>query len=293
MFEGTILYEKTITKLESGEVYPLTMDHSFPEIGRYPIEFTISPLSDETFTTDNQNSRTYTVSSESVKKIGVFQYKYDSSGSQLAGKIWMDQINKSFSDQKKLIEVCWIPKNQIENVDTLGIDLLVLYDTTYFENETSFVKLLEDYTLGGGQVLVVGPTSSRVRSLLGFKTNKDYSIHQGDSSFQPFTIDPSFRSLFSQDTVSLPIFEAVAPTKKPLEDTMKKEGVLIGRSADNLLYLTSYHNFYYYSGFLSKLDFERSDSTFTFFVDLLGFSLRNETPQYVSVFHGYALPVPV
>jgi hypothetical protein len=74
---------------------------------------------------------------------------------------------------------------------------------------------------------------------------------------------------------------------------MKKEGILIGGSADGILYLTFYQNFYYYSGFLSKLDFERSASAFTFFVDLLGFSLRDEIPQYVSVFPGYALPVPV
>jgi hypothetical protein len=155
------------------------------------------------------------------------------------------------------------------HLEKLGLRMIVLYNSPYIENESDLIDSLEKFTKDGGKVLVIGPSSKKIRSLVGIKTSFQFTVHQGDSSFQSFSPLKSVKSYFTNPSSPVPIFESYSPETKSLKDCVKEDTYILGSSTDELVYLTVNGSYFYYSGLLSNLDFERKQETFTFFVDLL------------------------
>jgi hypothetical protein len=276
----SLIFEKKLPRLIPGQDYPLSFpflfslpDRTDPKKSGKSFHFSVNQLPEETFFADNHAMTTFYPTDQPIQRIGILEDDYGKDGSQLRDKLWLDRINEQYLAQNQGYEVNFISSSDIGSLSDLSLSLLVLYNTPYFNNEAEVLGEVEDLVKQGAKVLVIGPTSKKIRSLLGLKTTELFTVHQGDSSFQEFKPMKSTREYFSKESYLLPIFESVSPESKSLMSVLKEDTYLLGATSDELLYLSVHDSWYFFSGYLSKLDFERKIEAFTFFVDLLEMTL--------------------
>jgi hypothetical protein len=267
------IFQKSIPRLIPQQQLNVNVPGFVGKLGTLPLAISCDPLPKETFTKDNSITVTFQILNTAIQRIGIFEYQYGLDGSQIRDKIWMDQINQVYIDQKQQFEIQWIAPKDMLHLEKLDLNLLVLYNTPYFDDESDLIAELEQFTSQGGKVLLIGPASKKLRSLAGIKATEQFTVHQGDSSFQSFSPMKSYSSYFTKASFPLPIFESYSPENKSLTEVIKNDTAIVGVSQDEILYLTVHDSYYYYSGLLSKLDFERKAEAFTFFIDLLSLPL--------------------
>lgn len=288
--KGEVLLEKKIPTLILYQQYPLSLTLSFTTLGPCDVLFRCSLKEGEKDVTDNTVLFSFQVIEGAIERIGLFKSSYVENLEDIREAVWLEKVNEVFQTEHLAYELRLIQASELLSLESLELDLLVLYDSSFFSSEGELVAKLKEFSEKGGKVLIIGPSPRKIRALVGIKSVEQFCVHQGDSSFQPFSLLRSASSFFTNPTVSLPIFEAYVPETRSLTEVISEETNILGVSEDEWLSLSVRGSYFYFSGLVSQLDFNRKSAVFTFFVDLLILPLKY---QYVSKSLSYALSVPV
>ena len=269
---------QSLPNLDPFVEYPVKVNIDTSASGTFIWKFTcLSSETEDMDKSDNTLEIQFEITDTPYQRIGIVGYSWAGLKDNLDDTLSLNKVNGYYRSLGLPVEVKSLTAQDLNSIDTLSISTLMIYDTGYIPNQETAL-IFKKHITKGGSVLVMGPFDNQLRSMMGYKSNVDFSLHTGDSSFQPFSLMKSKREYFSLDTYQLPCFESYSVAGADLTDTLGKSAYIVGHSEDQMLYLIQNNQWITYSGVLSKLDFKRSEETLSFFADLLLYC-SNQNPN--------------
>jgi len=273
-----------------------------PEEGNDLLVLACSQIPNETVISDNTLQVPLRVTEQKPFRVGVLNASSLLDFNYYKDRLELSKLNKYFREQNHSIDFSIIPIGMDTNYQTLltrlRYDAVLLYTTNFFDYPIrEILSILEDFSDQGGLVFGMlslgsnghGLSMQDFQAFFGISPQERILQYNLENKANNFEIISQDSSLFPQVDYQLSSRYTCKPSNKNWDKVeLIDQAELIGLSESGLYGLIKNRNRYFYSGFLSEVDFKKSDDSQVFFEHL--FTIIEQPRMDISIKNAVFVP---
>jgi len=260
-------------------------------IGKKEYRIETQNLKDESNRSDNTIQWSTQCTNEPLLRIGVLTAESGITPDYIKRALDVDALNSYFASQNEPMEITQVPLQFYEDgslsFETLGYDVIVLYTNNFSPTQPlqSCQAALERFTDHGGVVLGMlclgqsnnGVNLQPIQSFFGIDPEDSFQLYRTSTTDTEIVLQSEYETFSSSYQIQNRY--TVLPKGRNWHQIRVSDSTdVVAIDEKGHAALLKNRNRWFYSGFLSQIDFKDQPTSLQFFFDLLR-TVRNNSPN--------------